>query len=139
MVLVANELITTTLKITDARASFSNFGPPVDIFAQGRKRSRALGLGPPRHDMRLAGLPWWALPSFPEDPLELLTLLQATPHIAGLVAYLIGLNGNVSPATMSANIKSLALSGVLSGIRTSPTRTTATLLTCTQRPARSTP
>lgn len=123
MVLVANELITTTLKITDARASFSNFGPPVDIFAQGRKRSRALGLGPPRHDMRLAGLPWWALPSFPEDPLELL----------------IGLNGNVSPATMSANIKSLALSGVLSGIRTSPTRTTATLLTCTQRPARSTP
>ncbi|SJL11639.1 uncharacterized protein ARMOST_15045 [Armillaria ostoyae] len=41
----------------------------------------------------------------------------ATPHVSGLVAYLIGLNGNQSPAAISSLIKSLGISGVLSNIR----------------------
>lgn len=45
---------------------------------------------------------------------------MATPHVAGLVAYLISVNGNVSPATMSTNIKNLATKNALTGLRTSP-------------------
>ena len=42
---------------------------------------------------------------------------KATPHVAGLVAYLIGLSGNLTPAAMSAKIQSLSVKGVLTGIR----------------------
>ena len=42
---------------------------------------------------------------------------MATPHIAGLIAYLICLQGNISPAAMSTKLKTLSLKGVLSGIR----------------------
>ena len=42
---------------------------------------------------------------------------MATPHIAGLIAYLIGLQGNITPAAMSTNLKSLSLKGVLTEIR----------------------
>lgn len=45
---------------------------------------------------------------------------KATPHVAGLIAYLIGHNGNTSPATMSSTLKSLAVKGALTGIRESP-------------------
>ena len=42
---------------------------------------------------------------------------MATPHIAGLIAYLIRLQGNITPAAMSTKLKSLSLKGVLTGIR----------------------
>jgi len=42
---------------------------------------------------------------------------MATPHIAGLIAYLIALQGNVSPAAMTAKLQSLSQKGVISGIR----------------------
>lgn len=42
---------------------------------------------------------------------------MATPHVAGLVAYLLSVNGNVSPATMQSNIKSLSTKNALTGIR----------------------
>jgi len=42
---------------------------------------------------------------------------MATPHVAGLIAYLICLEGNVSPAEMSDKLKNLSLKGVLTGIR----------------------
>ncbi|KAG5633387.1 hypothetical protein DXG03_007478, partial [Asterophora parasitica] len=44
----------------------------------------------------------------------------ATPHVAGLVAYLIGKNGNSSPASIAALVKSLSVKGVLTGIRAYP-------------------
>ncbi|KAG5638047.1 hypothetical protein DXG03_004279, partial [Asterophora parasitica] len=41
---------------------------------------------------------------------------MATPHVAGLIAYLIGKNGNSSPAAITALLKSLSVKGVISGI-----------------------
>jgi len=43
---------------------------------------------------------------------------MATPHVAGLIAYFIGLNGAGTPAALQATLASTARSGVLSGIRT---------------------
>lgn len=42
---------------------------------------------------------------------------QATPHVAGLIAYLIGRDGNASPASISTQLQSLSVKGVLTGIR----------------------
>ena len=42
---------------------------------------------------------------------------MASCYIAGLIAYLICLQGNVSPPDMSTKLKILSLKGVLTGIR----------------------
>ncbi|GLB45549.1 putative peptidase S8 family protein [Lyophyllum shimeji] len=83
--------------INDSRASFSNYGSVVDIFAPG-----------------VNVISSWIGSDYATN--EISGTSMATPHISGLIAYLIGLNGNVSPATMSSNIKSLALKGVLYNI-----------------------
>ncbi|XP_006464052.1 serine proteinase [Agaricus bisporus var. bisporus H97] len=83
--------------IGDARASFSNFGSVVDVFAPGQSVISS----------------WIGSNS---DTNSISGTSMATPHIAGLVAYLISLQGNVSPAAMSTKIKSLSLKGVISGI-----------------------
>ena len=44
---------------------------------------------------------------------------MATPHVAGLLAYLISVNGNSSPASLTSTLKGLGQSGVLTGIRES--------------------
>ncbi|KAG5634712.1 hypothetical protein H0H81_001009 [Sphagnurus paluster] len=75
--------------IADARASFSNYGPVVDIFAPGQNVISS-----------------W------------IGSTTATPHVAGLVAYLIGLQGNISPADMTSTLKSLSLKAVITGIPT---------------------
>lgn len=49
---------------------------------------------------------------------DLMDFPQATPHVAGLVAYLIGKDGNISPAAMETKIKSLSVKNALTGIRT---------------------
>ncbi|TFK41179.1 serine protease [Crucibulum laeve] len=41
---------------------------------------------------------------------------MATPHIAGLIAYLISKDGNVTPAAMSTKIKNLSVKSILTGI-----------------------
>ncbi|KAJ2918823.1 hypothetical protein MD484_g1582, partial [Candolleomyces efflorescens] len=80
--------------ISDAQASFSNFGSLVDLFAPG-------------HNIISCG--------FESD--------TASPHVAGLVAYLLKLNsknngeGNVlTPAALAQRLKDLALKGVLTSI-----------------------
>ena len=42
---------------------------------------------------------------------------QATPHVAGLIAYLIGRDGNATPAAITTKLQSLSTKGALSGIR----------------------
>lgn len=42
---------------------------------------------------------------------------MATPHVAGLIAYFIGRDGNTSPAAMSVLLKALSVKGVLTSIR----------------------
>ncbi|KAL0951221.1 hypothetical protein HGRIS_007942 [Hohenbuehelia grisea] len=83
--------------IADARASFSNFGSVVDVFAPGQDVISSW-IGSSTATNRISGTS------------------MATPHISGLAAYLISLNGNQSPAALSTTIKSLSLKGVLTGI-----------------------
>ncbi|KAG5639229.1 hypothetical protein H0H81_005303 [Sphagnurus paluster] len=73
--------------IADTRASFSNFGSVVDVFAPGQAIISAGIRG-----------------------------TTATPHVAGLVATLISSRGNSSPAAMKNLVKSLASKNVISGI-----------------------
>ncbi|PFH47216.1 hypothetical protein AMATHDRAFT_6996 [Amanita thiersii Skay4041] len=83
--------------ITDARASFSNYGSIVDVFAPG--------------------LNVWSDWMGSTTATNIISgTSMATPHVAGLVAYLIALQGNISPAAMSTKIQSLAVKGVLSSI-----------------------
>jgi cerevisin len=41
---------------------------------------------------------------------------MATPHVAGLVAYLISVEGNVTPAEMTAKIQDKSVKDVLTSI-----------------------
>ncbi|KAK0493677.1 serine protease [Armillaria luteobubalina] len=83
--------------IVDARASFFNYGSVVDIFAPGQYITSSW-IGGTTRTNNISGTS------------------MATPHVSGLVAYLIGLNGNQSPAAIRSLIKSLGVSGVLSSI-----------------------
>ncbi|KIM35761.1 hypothetical protein M413DRAFT_32226 [Hebeloma cylindrosporum] len=83
--------------IADARASFSNFGAVVDIFAPGQNVISA-----------------WIRSN--TDTNNISGTSMATPHVAGLIAYLIRLQGNITPAAMSTKLKNLSLKGVLTGI-----------------------
>ncbi|KAL0948858.1 hypothetical protein HGRIS_008978 [Hohenbuehelia grisea] len=83
--------------ITDSRASFSNYGAVVDIFAPGQDIISSW-IGGPDATRRISGTS------------------MATPHVSGLVAYLIAQHGNISPEEMSEKLKELALNDVLTGI-----------------------
>ncbi|TFK31791.1 serine protease [Crucibulum laeve] len=83
--------------IADARASFSNFGSVVDIFAPGQNVISSW-IGSTTATNNISGTS------------------MATPHIAGLIAYLIALQGNVTPAAMTTKLKSLSLKGVITGL-----------------------
>ncbi|KXN80636.1 Cuticle-degrading protease [Leucoagaricus sp. SymC.cos] len=91
----ANTVGATT--IADARASFSNFGSVVDVFAPGQNVISAW-IGSTTATNNISGTS------------------MATPHVAGLIAYLISVRGNMSPASMSTLLKSLSLKGVISGV-----------------------
>ncbi|KAH8663433.1 putative subtilisin-like protease [Tricladium varicosporioides] len=74
---------------TDARASFSNFGSVVDIFAPGVS-VLSVGIKSDTDTATLSGTS------------------MASPHIAGLAAYLMALNSITAPADVVAKMKSLA-------------------------------
>ncbi|KAH6910920.1 serine protease [Coprinopsis sp. MPI-PUGE-AT-0042] len=80
--------------ITDTRAWFSNYGSIVDVFAPGVDVT-----GPATQ--------------FPTAQTMMSGTSMATPHVAGLVAYLIAKDGNISPAAMSTKVKNLASVGYL--------------------------
>ncbi|KAG6868299.1 hypothetical protein C0993_005375, partial [Termitomyces sp. T159_Od127] len=84
--------------IADARASFSNFGSVVTLFAPGESILSAWYTGPTAFKM-LSGTS------------------MATPLVSGLVASLISSKGRVTPATMRTNLKNLSVKGVLTNIR----------------------
>jgi len=76
----------------DARASFSNFGSLVDVFAPG-VNVLSSWIGSTSATNTISGTS------------------MATPHIAGLAAYLIALEGLSSPAAVVSRIQALATSG----------------------------
>ncbi|KAF4631808.1 hypothetical protein G7Y89_g6315 [Cudoniella acicularis] len=77
---------------TDARAYFSNFGSLIKVFAPG-----------------VDVLSSWIGGTTATNTISGTSM--ATPHIAGLAAYLIGLEGLSSPAAVLARIQALATSG----------------------------
>ncbi|KAJ1303238.1 hypothetical protein OPQ81_011436 [Rhizoctonia solani] len=75
----------------------SNYGPIVDVFAPGQDITSAwIGSNTATH--RITGTS------------------MATPHVAGLVAYLLAVEGRRTPANMMDRIKQLAPDRVLTGI-----------------------
>lgn len=42
---------------------------------------------------------------------------MATPHVTGTIAYLLSLQGNISPPDMEAKLKAFALNNALTDIR----------------------
>ncbi|KAI0779994.1 serine protease [Fomes fomentarius] len=83
--------------IADARASFSNYGSVVDIFAPGQNVISAWR-GSVNATNNISGTS------------------MATPHVAGLIASLITRDGNDTPAAYSDKLKALANQNVLTGI-----------------------
>ncbi|RDW82751.1 subtilisin-like serine protease PR1A-like protein [Coleophoma cylindrospora] len=78
----------------DARASFSNYGSVLDVFAPGVNVLSAW-IGSTTATNTISGTS------------------MATPHVAGLAAYLIALEGLSTPAAVVARITALATSGVI--------------------------
>jgi len=80
---------------TDSRASFSNFGTIVDIFAPGQDITSSY-IGSNSATAVLSGTS------------------MATPHITGLSAYLISLKGVSGPTAVVAALQNIAQSGAIS-------------------------
>lgn len=78
----------------DNRAEFSNYGAVLDVFAPGVDIKSAW-IGGKSASNTISGTS------------------MATPHVAGLAAYLIGLGGLSSPADVAEKIQSLAISGAV--------------------------
>jgi len=83
--------------INDNLASFSNYGSVVDIIAPGVNVISSYK-GSNTATASLSGTS------------------MATPHVAGLVAYLIGKNGNGTPAAITSSLISLSVSGAIKGV-----------------------
>jgi len=83
--------------ISDAKPSWSNYGSVVDIWAPG-----------------LNVISTWMGSTTATNSISGTSM--ATPHIAGLIAYLAAKDGNISPAAMTTKLQSLSVKGVISGI-----------------------
>jgi subtilisin family serine protease len=86
----------------DAKASYSNYGTVVDIQAPGSSI-----------------LSTWIGGSSATNTISGTSM--ASPHIAGLGAYLLALEGKKTPAALCNYIKSTALSGAITGLPSSTT------------------
>lgn len=87
----------------DGRASFSNFGSCVDIFAPGTQTKAAWYTGD-SHTRILQGTS------------------MASPHVAGAAALYLKANSGSTPAQVKTGLLSAATSGVLSGVNGSPNK-----------------
>lgn len=83
----------------DTMADFSNFGAPIDIFAPGTDITSTWNNG---KSYVMSGTS------------------MAAPHVSGYVAYLLSIDGSLSPANVASIIDKGALSGVLNQIREFP-------------------
>ncbi|KAF3032196.1 subtilisin-like serine protease [Didymella keratinophila] len=94
----ASEATAFTVGATDSSdnfASFSNFGPSVDILAPGVSIISTSNTGGTQIKSGTS---------------------MATPHVAGLAAYLLGLEGKKSPSDLSARIIALAQKNKITGV-----------------------
>jgi len=79
---------------TDARSSFSNYGSVVDVFAPG-SNIKSAWIGSNSATNTISGTS------------------MASPHVAGLAAYLIGLEGLSTPSAVTSRIIALAQTGLI--------------------------
>ncbi|KAG8733662.1 subtilisin-like serine protease [Ceratobasidium sp. 423] len=86
--------------INGVRSETSNYGSPVTVFAPGMNITSA-GINGPTSSRVDSGTS------------------MAAPHVAGLVAYLIGLEGPRTPPEMKTRVQALARADILSAIRKS--------------------
>ncbi|KAJ0142141.1 hypothetical protein HZ326_15042 [Fusarium oxysporum f. sp. albedinis] len=93
---------------TDERADFSNFGPEVDVYAPG-VNVLSVGIKSNTDTATLSGTSM-GMSSFSTaiKPSLKLTCFVASPHVAGLAAYLMGFQQLDGPAQVASLIKSLA-------------------------------
>jgi cerevisin len=85
------------VNINDQLAGFSNTGSPVDILAPGQ-------------DILSAGF------DADDSVRNLSGTSMASPHIAGLAAYLLALEGQKSPADLKARIQGLGQNNIIRGV-----------------------
>lgn len=93
----ANAITVGATTSGNAWAYYSNYGSVVDVLAPGTSITSAW-IGSTSAKSTISGTS------------------MATPHITGLALYLIALEGLKTPATVTARIKALAKSGVISGV-----------------------
>ncbi|RAL02524.1 S8 family peptidase [Aspergillus ibericus CBS 121593] len=86
---------------SNARASFSNYGPVVDIFAPGENILSAW-IGSNSATNTISGTS------------------MSTPHVTGLVIYLMGLEELSTPGAATARLKALATRNVVTNVSNSP-------------------
>ncbi|KAF6747229.1 serine protease [Ephemerocybe angulata] len=84
--------------IADAKASYSNYGSIIDVWAPGTNIISS----------------WIGSSNTATNSISGTSM--ATPHVAGVVAYLLGKDGSITPAAMETKIKSLSSKNVLSGV-----------------------
>jgi cerevisin len=85
--------------IEDTKADFSNFGSAVDVWAPGLN----------------------VISTFNDGSIQVLSgTSMATPHVSGLVAYMLGLDSSLNPSQVEAALKSQAQKDVLTGVREYP-------------------
>ncbi|KAI9646143.1 Subtilisin-like protease 2 [Ciborinia camelliae] len=89
-----NAITVGAIDSTDARASFSNYGSILDVFAPG-----------------VSVLSAWIGSTTATNTISGTSM--ATPHVAGLAAYLIALEGLSTPAAVVARITALATSDLI--------------------------
>lgn len=100
----ANAITVGATTSADARASYSNYGSCLDIFAPGSSITSA----------------WWTSTSATNT---ISGTSMASPHVAGVVALYLQSNGAASPATVtSALIANASLNKISSAGRNSPNR-----------------
>lgn len=93
----ANALTVGATTSSNSFASYSNYGSVVDILAPGTSIT-STWIGSTSAVNTISGTS------------------MATPHITGLALYLIAYEGLGTPAAVTARIKALATSGLISGV-----------------------
>ncbi|KAF8647480.1 hypothetical protein AX16_006685 [Volvariella volvacea WC 439] len=85
------------ITIADSRASFSNYGSVVDVFAPGQNVI-STWIGSTTATNSISGTS------------------MATPHVAGLAAYFISKDGNQTPAALENKIKTTCVKNAIGGL-----------------------